>query len=163
MKYSSHLSLRFFVKFFVCRCWKDFNRWLHELQDKTLEQIKEEYKFDEIKDAFDKGIIPSQLEYFFSGDSDTFVQACNFLSLKEDKNEFVSFLCSDIDQNTMTNNRVLIHVKTGDIFYNEFNTKENLYNLLFACLIDQNSLFQKEFLITTVLKNKLVATSLHFP
>ena len=26
-----------------------------KLQDKTLEQIKEEYKFDEIKDAFDEG------------------------------------------------------------------------------------------------------------
>ena len=49
-----------------------------ELQDKTLEQIKEEYKFDEIKDAFDKGIIPSQLEFFFGGDNDIFVQACNF-------------------------------------------------------------------------------------
>ena len=28
-----------------------------ELQAKTLEQIKEEYKFDEIKEAFDEGII----------------------------------------------------------------------------------------------------------
>ena len=35
-----------------------------ELQDKTLEQIKEEYKFDETEDVFDKGIIPSQLEFF---------------------------------------------------------------------------------------------------
>ena len=36
-----------------------------ELQDKTIEQIKEEYKFNEIKDAFDEGKIPPQLEFFF--------------------------------------------------------------------------------------------------
>ena len=103
-----------------------------ELQDKTLEQIKEEYKFDEIKDAFDKGIIPSQLEFFFGGDNDIFVQACNFLSLNEANNEFVSFLCADIGQNIMTNNSLSIHVETGDIFYNDFNTRENFYNFLLA-------------------------------
>ena len=36
-----------------------------KLKDKTLEKIKEEYKFDEIKDAFDEGKIPSQLDFFF--------------------------------------------------------------------------------------------------
>lgn len=35
-----------------------------KLQDKTLEQIKEEYNFDEIKDAFDVGKIFPQVEFF---------------------------------------------------------------------------------------------------
>ena len=35
-----------------------------ELQDRTIKQIKEEYKFDEMKDAFDEGKIPPQLEIF---------------------------------------------------------------------------------------------------
>ena len=35
-----------------------------KLQDKTLEQIKEEYNFDEIKDAFDEGKIFPQVEFF---------------------------------------------------------------------------------------------------
>ena len=35
------------------------------LQDKKLEQIKEEYNFDEIKDAFDKVKILPQLDFFF--------------------------------------------------------------------------------------------------
>ena len=35
-----------------------------ELQDRTIKQIKEEYKFDEIKDAFDERKIPPQLEFF---------------------------------------------------------------------------------------------------
>ena len=32
----------------------------------------------------------------------------------------------------MTNNSLLIHVKTRDIFYNDFNTKKNFYNFLLA-------------------------------
>ena len=36
-----------------------------ELQDRTMEQIKEEYKFDEIKDAFDEGKIPLSLNFFW--------------------------------------------------------------------------------------------------
>ena len=102
------------------------------LEDKTLEQIKEEYNFDEIKDAFDDGKIPPQLEFSFGSDNDNFVQACNFLSLNEDNNEFVSFLCSDRGQNIMTNKSFSIHVEKLDIFYNDFNTNENFHNFLLA-------------------------------
>ena len=31
------------------------------LEEKKIEQIKEEYNFDEIKDAFDNGAVPEQL------------------------------------------------------------------------------------------------------
>ena len=85
-------------------------------KDKTLEQIKEEYKFDDIKDAFDEGKIPPQFEFFFGGGNGNFLQACNFLSLNEDNNEFASFLWSDMGQNIMTNNSLSIHVETGDVF-----------------------------------------------
>ena len=103
-----------------------------ELQDRSTEQIKEEHKFDKIKDAFDEGKIPPQLEFFFGGDNDNFLLTCNFLSLSENNNEFVSFLCSDMGQNIVTNNSLSIHMRTGDIFYNDFKTKERFYNFLLA-------------------------------
>ena len=34
------------------------------IQEKTIEQIKDEYNFDDIKDAFDEGRIPPQLQFF---------------------------------------------------------------------------------------------------
>ena len=70
------------------------------------------------------------LNFLFGSDNDNFLLTCNFLSLSEDNNEFVSFLWSDMGQNIMTNNILSIHIETGDIFYNDFNTKENLYNFL---------------------------------
>ena len=95
-----------------------------ELEDKTLENINEEYNFDEIKDAFDKAYVPSSLQFFYGGEDDKFIEACNFLSLNEDSNEFVSFLASDIGQNIMLNNSLSIRIETGNIFYQNFNTNE---------------------------------------
>ena len=66
-----------------------------ELEEKTLENIKEEYNFDEIKDAFDDAVVPHHLEFFYGGDNDNFIRLCNFLSINEGNNEFISFLCSD--------------------------------------------------------------------
>ena len=42
------------------------NKYLisEELEDETLENIKEEYNFDEIKDAFDEASVPSSLQFF---------------------------------------------------------------------------------------------------
>ena len=52
------------------------------------------------------------------------------MSLNEDKNEFISFLCSETGQNIMTNNSLSIHIESGDIFYQNFNTNENFYSFL---------------------------------
>ena len=44
-----------------------------ELKDATLEQIKEEYDFNEIKDAFNEASVPAQLDFFYSGENSNFV------------------------------------------------------------------------------------------
>ena len=54
------------------------------------------------------------------------------IGLNEDNNEFVSFLCSDMGQNILTNNSLSIHVERGNIFYDNFSTNENFYNFLLA-------------------------------
>ena len=46
-----------------------------ELEYETLEKIKEEYNFDEIKDAFDEASVPKQLEFFYGGDNEKSIQA----------------------------------------------------------------------------------------
>ena len=86
------------------------------LEEKTTGQIKEEYNFDKIKDAFDHAAVPVQSEFFYGGDNESFVRACNFLSSNEDNNEFVSFLCSDRSQNIMADNNLSIHIESGNLF-----------------------------------------------
>ena len=68
-----------------------------QLEDEVLENIKEEYGFDEMKDAFDETAVPHQLEFFYGDSNENFVQACNFLSLNTDNKEFIDFLVSDTE------------------------------------------------------------------
>ena len=83
-----------------------------------------------LKTLLTKEKSPLSLNSFFGDDNDNFLLTCYFLSLSEDNNEFVSFLSSDMGQNIMTNNSLSIYIETGDIFYNDFSTKENFYNFL---------------------------------
>ena len=101
-------------------------------EDEVLEQIKGEYNFDEIKDAFDEGTVPQQLDFLFGGENRNFNRAIEFLSLSNKNREFIAFLLSDLGQSLMANNSFSVHIESGDIFYQNFNTGENFYNFLIA-------------------------------
>ena len=60
-----------------------------------FKQIKEDYNFDEIKDAFDEGAVPHQLDFFYGGENSNFNQAIEFLSLSNENREFLAFLLSN--------------------------------------------------------------------
>ena len=86
------------------------------MKKKTIEEIKDEYNFDQIKDTFDEGKVPPQIEFFFGTDNENFVNACNLIELHEDNNEFVSFLSFHMVQNLMTDNSLSIHIERGNVF-----------------------------------------------
>ena len=54
------------------------------------------------------------------------------LSPNNDNREFIAFLIYDTGQNIMTNNSLSIHIESGNIFYQNFNTNENFYGFLLA-------------------------------
>ena len=43
-----------------------------------LEQIKQDYNFDEIKDTFDEGIVCESIEFFYGGGNKNFVRNIEF-------------------------------------------------------------------------------------
>ena len=92
-----------------------------ELEDELDENIKEEYGFEEIKNAFDEASVPLQLEFFYGGMNENVIQACYFLSPNNNNREFIAFLVSAEGQNAMTNNNYSIDVESGNIFYQNFN------------------------------------------
>ena len=49
-------------------------------EDAVLKQINEDYNFDEIKDVFDEGAVPHQLDFFYGGENSNFNQAIEFSS-----------------------------------------------------------------------------------
>ena len=54
------------------------------------------------------------------------------MSPNNDNSEFIAFLVSYEGQNVMTNNSLLTHVESGNIFYQNFNMNENFYSFLTA-------------------------------
>ena len=97
-----------------------------ELEDEALENIKEEYRFEKTV------AIPNQLDFFYCGINENFVQACYFLSPSNDNKEFIAFISCDVGQHIMTNNSLWIHVESGNIFYKNFNANENFYRFPLA-------------------------------
>ena len=118
-----------------------------ELEDNNIEEIKKEYDLDKRKDAFDEGIVPPQLYFFYGGENlfKSFKQVCTFLSPNDKNIGFVDFLCSQKRQNIVANNSFSIHVKLGNTFYQTFNTNEKFYSFFLAQQDETKSIVSKRF------------------
>ena len=77
-------------------------------EDAALENIKEEYGFHEIKDAFDEAAFPHQLDFFYGEDDENFIRAIEFLSPSSGNREFTVFLLSEKGKDVMTSSSLLI-------------------------------------------------------
>ena len=79
-----------------------------------------------MKDTMDEtGQVPENIYFFNGGDSENFVDALEFKGLSPINREFAAFLLSDLGRQTMTQNKLSIHVESGDIFCYDHNTEEN--------------------------------------
>ena len=65
-------------------------------EDVVLEKIKEEYEFEDIKDAVDEGNVADNIFFFYGGDSESFYRQLEFLGLSSINREFGAFLMSDL-------------------------------------------------------------------
>ena len=107
-------------------------------EDAALENIKEEYGFDEIKDAFDEAAGPHQLDIFWGENNENFIRAIEFLSPSIDNREFIAFLSSEKGQNVMTSNSFSIHIESGNI-----STRISIQLKIFTVLFPLNRTMQK--------------------
>ena len=54
--------------------------------------------------------------FFFFEESEQFVNALEFIGLSPINREFSAFLLSDLGRKTMIQNKLSVHVESGDIF-----------------------------------------------
>ena len=54
-------------------------------------------------------------------------------------------MLSDLGRQTMTQNKLSIHVESGELFYDYHNTVENFYNFLLSQQNDEAAYVQKKF------------------
>ena len=104
-----------------------------------------EYETDKIRDTMDeKEEIPESIFFLYSGDSDQFNNALEFIGLSPINREFGAFLMYDLGWKTVTQNKLSIHVDSGDIFYENHNTGEKLYSFLLSQQNDEAAYVPKE-------------------
>ena len=102
-----------------------------EKNEAELENFKKEYQIDTLTDEIDQGNIPQILE-FYSGDPDDSFFA-KILDLNPDEDTMLSMqsFVTDYGSQIMKQNRLSIHIKSGDLYYNGINTNESIYDLFF--------------------------------
>ena len=93
----------------------------------------------------DEGNVLENIYFFCGGESVNFYRAQEFVCLSPMNREFGAFLMSDLGRQVVTENKLSIHVESGDIFYENHNTGEKLYNFLLAQQNDDAAFIPKKF------------------
>ena len=100
-----------------------------DLDEKDIEDIKNECDLEGIENTLHGGQIPAILELFYvKGDNEKFRINCEMLGIDGDESEFINFLCLPKGEEIMQENSLSIHLKTGNIFYDNFNPQESFYD-----------------------------------
>ena len=134
-----------------------------EEEDEILKDLMEEYGVQDIKKTMDEtGQIPESIYFFYGGESETFVNVLKFIGLSPINRGFGAFLLSDLGRQTMTENKLSIHVESGDVFYSNHNTGENFYNFLLSQQNDEAAYVPKKYHIGKILRHVLANVCMIF-
>ena len=96
------------------------------------EQIKPEIGLQKLKDELDAGEVPKELEFYFGGLNKNFFCACQNVGLNEKNKFFINFLSSKIGSQIFRENSMSIHIETGNVYFDGYNTNESIYEFLLS-------------------------------
>ena len=96
------------------------------------EQIKSEIDLQKLKDELDVGEVLKELEFYFGSLNKKFFYACQNLGLHEDNTSFINFLSSDIGSQIFREYSLSIHIETGNVYFDGYNTNESIYEFLLS-------------------------------
>ena len=74
--------------------------------------------------------ILKESEFYFGGENDKFFLMYLQLGLNKDNENFIDFLSSNIGSQIFRENMLSIHIETGNIFCDNYNTNESIYGFL---------------------------------
>lgn len=102
------------------------NAWLSRKKQRKLEKLKEACNSDDILEIISFGEAPEQIKFYFDGQSDNFFVKCTSLGLYNKNENFVDFFSSDFCWSIRRESKISIHVETGNLCCENFNTNESL-------------------------------------
>ena len=143
---------------------KEIDDFLYELPDVGPPTLELGDKLLNIFGTEGEDIFNNLPTNIYGGESEQFVNALEFLGISPINREFAAFLLSDLGRKTMTQNKLSIHVESGDVLYDNHNTEENFYGFLLSQQNDEAAHVPKTFsynntlekYITSFLQNFLI-------
>ena len=72
--------------------------------------------------------MPKQLEFFEGGQNKEFEDKVKSICLSTDSIEFLDFLKSSFCQEVLVENKLKIHIESGNIFFNNLDTNKSIYS-----------------------------------
>ena len=94
------------------------------------QEARENVKFENFSTKFEKGEIPSELEFFQGERNENFRQNLNSSGLSHENEQFVDYLTSEECRDVLERDNIRIHIGSGDIFVNNQNTGKSIYDFL---------------------------------
>ena len=76
----------------------------------------------------DRNSVPFEFEFFTGRKNEKFDEISRSLGLSSDNIEFLDFLQSDICTRILVSNKLKIHVETGNIYYDNQDTNESIFD-----------------------------------
>ena len=101
--------------------FKERSRDLDEIIEKLGKSSESDESFDQITFEF---------EFFTGGRNSKFDSFVQKYGLTNENLEFVDFLQSDYCKEIMQSNDLKIHIETGNIYYNDTDTKESIFEFM---------------------------------
>ena len=96
----------------------------------SSDEARENIKFVDFSSTVERGEIPRELEFFTGDENDNFRQRLNALDLREGNRQFVDYLMSEECRDILERDNISIHIDSGDIFINNQNTGESIYDFV---------------------------------
>ena len=109
-------------------------------QDKTKIPKLELSQLSEISFETNRGEIPKQLQFFRGGENQDFESIANVTGLSTDSSESLNVIKSSTCEELLTNNKLKIHIETGNTCYDNTDTNESIYGF-FQLQVDQTKKF----------------------
>ena len=108
---------------------KDFEK-KQEIKKQENDKIKKEIDLTRLKGELHAGQVPKKVELYFGGKNYSVFLMSSNLNLNKSNKNFVDFLSSDIGCQILRENIRFIHIETGNILYENYNTNQSIYDFL---------------------------------
>ena len=103
-----------------------------EQEERDLEQFKTDYNLDRLAVELDARQLPDQLEFYFGGQNENFFSRLLSLTPTPSNANFLDFLASAFGAEITTQNLLSIHIESGNLYCNNLNTGESIYEFILA-------------------------------